>query len=176
MPFDGLTCRHCTIHCVHPNRPDAVPYSNALIGRSQHTVHFYASDDELASSVAAVFLSGLLGGCGCVAIAMRDHGAAIASRLRECGIDVAHAISSNQLVILDAEATLDEIFSSGTPDRASFNRVAEEALQTVSLHHSHILMFGEMVGLLTARGDHQSSVLFEQWCNECLLHAANVQM
>jgi len=156
--------------------PEAVPYSNSLIGRSQHTVHFYESDDELAYSIATFFLAGLLGGCGCVAITTRDHQAAIAAKLRECGIDVEHVMRSAQLVLFDAEAMLGEICSSGIPDRAVFDRVASEALQTVSRHHSRILMFGEMVGLLTARGDHQSAILFEQWCNECLVGATHVQM
>lgn len=153
-----------------------VPYSNALIGRSRHTVHFYESDDELASSVATIFLSGLLGGCGCVAIATRDHQAAIASKLRGCGIDVDDAMRSNQLAMFDAEMTLGEICSSGTPDRAVFNQIASEALQATSLHFSHILLFGEMVGLLTARGDDQSAILFEEWCNECLSDATDIQM
>lgn len=159
-----------------PIPPDAVPYSNPLIGRSQHTVHFYESDDELASSVATIFLSGLLGRCGCVAIATRDHQAAIAAKLQECGIDVDHAMRSSQLAMFDSEMTLGEICSSGKPERAVFNRVASEALQTTCLHYSHILLFGEMVGMLTARGDHQSAILFEQWCNECLLYATDVQM
>jgi hypothetical protein len=172
----GLSQGRSTIHRVPPIPPKAVPYSNPLIRRSQHSVHFYESDDELASSVATFFLSGLLGGCGCVAFATSDHGAAIASKLRACGIDIEHAMHSNQLAIIDAQTTLDEICSSGRPDRAVFNRVASEAVQAVSLRHSHILLFGEMVGLLTARGDHQSAILFEEWCNESLLDAANVQM
>ena len=159
-----------------PNRRAALPYSNPLIGRAQHTVHFYASDDDLASSVATFFLSGLLGGCGCVAITTRDHQTAIASKLQAGGIDVEHAMRSSQLAIFDAEMTLREIFSSGKPDQSVFNRIASGALQTTSLHYSHILLFGEMTGMLTARGDHQSAILFEQWCNECLLHATGVQM
>lgn len=159
-----------------PIHPDAVPYSNPLIGRSQHTVHFYESDDELASLVATFFLSGLVGGCGCVAFVTPDHGEAIVSNLRECGIDVEHAMHSNELMIIDAEVTLGEILSSGNPEWAVFTRIASEAVQAMSLRHSHILMFGEMVGLLAARGDHQFAILFEQWCNESLLGAPHVQM
>ena len=159
-----------------PIPPDAVPYSNPLSGRSRHSVHFYASDDELASSVATFFLSGLVSGCGCVAFATRDHQAAIASKLHECGIDVEHAVRSNQLAMFDAASALREICASGEPDQAVFNRIASEAVQTTSLHYSHILLFGEMVGMLTARGDHQSAILFEQWCNECLQHSTSVQM
>ena len=159
-----------------PIVPDAVPYSNPLIGRSRHTVHFYDSDDELASWVATIFLSGFLGGCGCVAITTGDHRAAIVSKLQACGIDIEHAMRSNQLVIFDAEMTLGEIYSSGKPDQAVFHRIASEALQATSLRYSHTLVFGEMVGMLTARGDHQSAILFEQWCNESLLGATHVQM
>src|SRR5690242_1444951 len=83
---------------------------------------------------------------------------------------------AHQLAIFDAEKTLAEICWSGEPDRAVFNRIASEALQTISEHHSHILLFGEMVGLLTARGDHRSAILFEQWCNESLAGAPHVQM
>jgi hypothetical protein len=161
---------------VPPVRREAIPYSNPLIGRSRHAVHFYESDDELASSVAMFFLSGLLGGCGCVAIATHDHGMEIAAKLRECGIDVEHATRSHQLAIFDAEMMLGEICSSGKPDQAVFNRIASEALQKTSLHFSHILLFGEMVGMLTAQGDSESAILFEQWCNECLRDATDVQM
>ena len=111
-----------------------------------------------------------------MAFATPDHGAAIASKLRACGIDIEHAMHSNQLAIIDAERALDEICSSGKPDHAVFNRIASEAVQAVSLRHAHILLFGEMVGLLTTRGDHQSAILFEEWCNESLLDAANIQM
>jgi hypothetical protein len=161
---------------VPPIPRDAMPYANPLIGRSQHIVHFYESDDDLASSIATFFLSGLLGGCGCVAFTTRGHQAAIAAKLQECGIDVEHAMHSNQLAIFDAETTLREICSSGQPDHAVFNRIASEALQTIGPGYSHILLFGEMVGLLTARGDHQSAILFEEWCNEALLHSPDVQM
>jgi hypothetical protein len=159
-----------------PTRLDAVPYSNRLIGTSRHIVHFYESDDDLASSVATFCLVGLLNGCGCVVIATRGHQATVTAKLRECGIDIEHAMRSNQMAIVDAEAALSEICSPGTPDRAAFDRIASEAVENVRLHHSHILMFGEMVGLLAARGDHQSAILFEQWCNECLFRTTNVQM
>jgi hypothetical protein len=132
---------------VPPIRREAIPYSNPLIGASRHVVHFYESDDELASSVATFFLAGLLGGCGCVAIATHDHGLRIASKLRECGVDVEHAMRSHQLAIFDAEPMLGEICSSGKPDQAAFNRIATQAAQKTHLHFSHILFFGEMVGI-----------------------------
>jgi hypothetical protein len=100
----------------------------------------------------------------------------IASKLRECGVDVEHAMRSHQLAIFDAEPMLGEICSSGKPDQAVFNRIATQAAQTTGLHFSRILIFGEMVGMLTARGDPESAILFEQWCNECLLGATDVQM
>ena len=154
----------------------AVPYSNPLIGRTQHIVHFYESSEDLASSVTTFFLSGLLAGCGCIAITTRDHEAAIVANLEKSGIDVEHAMSVNQLAMYDAEKTLGEICAFGEPDRAVFDRIASDALRTVGLRYSHILLFGEMVGLLTARGEHASAIDFETWCNEALRNSPEVQM
>jgi hypothetical protein len=82
----------------------------------------------------------------------------------------------NQLTVIDAEKALGDICSSGTPDKAVFSRISSDALQAVSLQYPQILMFGEMVGMLTARGERQSALLFERWCNECLAQAPEVQM
>src|SRR5262245_31014692 len=73
----------------------------------QHAVQFYGTDESLFTTVAGFLASGLVAGQPAVVIATPAHRSSIVKYLRDRLIDCDRALRNGDLVLLDAEATLD---------------------------------------------------------------------
>ena len=128
---------------------------------SSHEVQFYSDDHALAGVVASSIRAGLANGHGAIVIATPEHRAQVAARLGGDGVDVAALTASGQLIMADAAATLALFMDVDRPDAIRFAR-SVGALVTDACRRFHgITAYGEMVDLLTAAGDHESTRVLE---------------
>ena len=96
-----------------------------LVGHG-HSVQFFEDDRFLVDTVVDFFAVGLVDGLGAVAIATREHIAAITRGLHEKGFDVERTCANGQLTLLDAEELLASFMSGALPDAARFRRAMDE--------------------------------------------------
>ena len=115
-----------------------------------HAVQFYGSDQSLLSTVGSFLSGGLVAGQPAIVIATRAHCAAIVKALSERFIDCEKALRDGDLILLDAEATLDLFMVDGVPQADLFEknvgRLVDQALNGRS--NVTVRAYGEMVNVL----------------------------
>jgi KaiC/GvpD/RAD55 family RecA-like ATPase len=136
-------------------------------GDADHAVQIYAHLDELAESVAAYLATGLAAGEPAIVIATRDHQRTFERFLAGAGWDADVAAEAGLLITLDAEETLAALFEQGALSVAAFERVVGGVIDQVAARfpERRIRAFGEMVDLLTARGEPDTAVALEELWN-----------
>jgi PAS domain S-box-containing protein len=135
-------------------------------GQGEHFVQFYEQDSVLLRSLAEYIEDGLNSGAGTIVIATAAHMEQLERDLRARGIDVAGACSRQQLVLLEAAATLARIMHHGAPQWSRFLEAVGAVLEQVRRRHSRVIAFGEMVALLWKDGYHGAALQLEQLWNE----------
>jgi signal transduction histidine kinase len=133
-----------------------------------HVVQFYDDDEILCERVARYLGDGLTVGECALVIATEDHRASIARHLTGAGHHIDVAIATGQLVMLDAEATLQRISVAGKPSR---ERCFEHLGATIDRLHATsngmpVRAYGEMVDLLWRAGERASALALETYWNE----------
>ncbi|MGH9105815.1 MAG: MEDS domain-containing protein [Acidimicrobiales bacterium] len=131
-----------------------------------HVVQFFDQDDDLASGVAAHLEAGLSLDQGAVVIAGRPHRVAVASRLRELGIDTAALKAGGCYQDLDAAETLEAFLVDGWPDAEAFAAVVGGLLRRAGNDGRPLRVFGEMVALLWSAGQVPAAIELESFWNE----------
>jgi hypothetical protein len=132
-----------------------------------HAVQFYESGDFLCGEVAKYFGEGLRSGAPVVAIATSVHRDALCDRLQFDGLDVGGAVASGQLLLLDAEETLDAFMAGGLPHPTRFGTVVEAAVAHAAAgkFRQRMRAYGEMVDLLLQRGNPRAALRLEELWN-----------
>ena len=87
-----------------------------------HAVQFYGDDDNLCSTVAAFLTQGFVDRHPAIVIATPAHTICVLDQLRARMIDVDKAQKCGDLVLLDAQQTLDLFMEDDTPDAARFEK------------------------------------------------------
>jgi signal transduction histidine kinase len=139
-------------------------------GPCAHAVQFYDDDafllDELSRFIGAALAAGEAG----IVVATREHREGLAQRLRQRGVDVAHAVEQGRYVALDAAETLSKFTRDGRPDRAVFSDVIGGVLASATSaaggERRRVAVFGEMVALLWAEGKADVALQLEELWNE----------
>jgi PAS domain S-box-containing protein len=143
-------------HGAPPPPPDA----------GEHTVQFYHRDEFLVSAVGRFAAQALANGSSLAIVATSPHRAAIADNLRRAGLDVIRLAAEGRYVALDAAATLDLLISDGRLSRERFDRNVAVPIRRLAASGRPVAAFGEMVALLTERGDSAGAVELEGLWNE----------
>jgi len=131
-----------------------------------HFVQFYDEDQTIIESVAGYFAFGLRFGEGCVLVGMRSHNADIVSNMRSIGCDVDAALADGQLIVLDAEELLPKFMVAGMPDKDAFDNVVGKVISDATRSSKPPRVFGEMVGVLTERGEAEAAIALERSWNQ----------
>jgi hypothetical protein len=133
-----------------------------------HAVQVYAELDELAESVAAYLATGFAAGEPAVVIATSDHQRTFTRFLAGAGWDAEVLVEAGLLVTRDADATLASLLEDNVLSAAAFERVVGGAIDdlTERFPNRRIRAFGEMVDLLTARGEPDAAAALEELWNE----------
>ena len=123
---------------------------------------FYTTDSDLVSSVAAWVNEGIAAGEHCVVVATRQHRTALRRRL---AATMPEAKRNGRYVELDADVTLARLLSDELVDPVLFNQVIGGLLRASCGQSRPVRVYGEMVGLLWAKGDVASAVALENLWN-----------
>ena len=128
-------------------------------------VQLYDDADFLAEAVARYAIAGLRLGEGVVLIATKEHLAGIRLAIRRENFFVDGYLESGQLVLLDAEATLEKITHLGLPEWKRFQVLVGQTLQSLRLQFKHVRAFGEMVDILRQRKSYHGMHQLEAYWN-----------
>jgi excisionase family DNA binding protein len=147
-------------------RPDSLESALAPVqgdGDAEHLVLFYDADPFLLDSVADFLGSALGSGQRAVMVATPVHRAGTLDRLEKLGIDLSRARREGRLVELDAHQTLGRFMVDGMPDPTRFAAIVRD-LVADGIGSGQVRVFGEMVALLVAEGNHHGALALEaQW-------------
>jgi hypothetical protein len=135
----------------------------AVESKHHHAVQFYGTDESLFTTVAGFLAEGLNAHQPAIVIATSRHRTAIVEHLRGRSIDCKKATHDGDLVLLDAEETLDLFMVDGSPDPLLFadnvGRLIEQALN--GRPRIVLRAYGEMVDLLWKRGRPAAAIELE---------------
>jgi hypothetical protein len=135
-----------------------------------HAVQFYGSDQSLFTTVAGFLAEGLVTGQPAVVIATPPHRNAIVEHLGRRFIDAEKAARNGDLVLLDAEATLDLFMVGETPDAGLFERnVGRLFEQALDGRDVVLRAYGEMVDVLWKQGRSEAAIALEILWNKLAL-------
>lgn len=132
--------------------------SGASLSANSHFARFYESETPLLDEVCEFADQALSAGGSAIIIARRDRVAAFEQRLRE-------SAKNGRLLVLSAEDTLDKITVDGWPVPASFNNVVGVTIAKVAGKGKPVHAFGEMVGVLCAKGAYDAAIELERLWN-----------
>jgi hypothetical protein len=137
-------------------------------GDADHAVQVYAELDELAESVAAYLATGFAAGEPAVVFATADHQATVIRFLGGAGWDAEVLGEAGLLLMLDAEETLASLFEDDKLSAANFERVVGGVIDGMAERwpQRRVRAFGEMVDLLTARGEPDTAAELEALWNQ----------
>ena len=137
---------------------------------ADHAVQVYAEVEELAESVAGYLATGFAVGEPAVVIATAEHHETFVRALAGTGWDAGLLRDTGLLLTLDADETLGSLYEDGRLSAALFERVIGGVIDTIAerFPERRIRAFGEMVDLLTARGDPDAAAELEELWNQLM--------
>lgn len=132
-----------------------------------HAVQIYRELPELAQSVASFFDAGFENGAPALLVATREHRGRLLAALEARGWDVDQLELDGMLVCRDAATLLDTIMRSGYPSSASFDEVVGGLIDDLAdaFPGARPRVFGEMVDVLSRRGEDDAAVSLEELWN-----------
>jgi hypothetical protein len=131
-----------------------------------HAVRFYDSEAALCRVVATFLREGLALGQPALVIATPEHTQGILAELRARQTNIEALRKSNDLVVLDAQKTMDSFMVDGLPDDRRFKETATGAIDmTRGRGRASIRAYGEMVDLLWKKGSDVSAIQLEMLWN-----------
>ena len=137
------------------------------MSKSEHFVHFYETDAFLLDSLSDFIGTGLAVGDICIVIATQAHRENLEERLKAIGLDLTHG----EYISLDAAETLSKIMVDGLPEPESFTHIIGSTISQAAESHRHVRVFGELVALLWADGNHKAVIRLEELWNDLgLIH------
>jgi MEDS: MEthanogen/methylotroph, DcmR Sensory domain len=123
-----------------------------------HIVQTYDDPAVLADAVAEYLGTGLGRGEAAIVIARPEHAARFLEKLGTRPAD--------QLVLLDAEATLARFMVDGMPEWTAFREVVGGLIARVRLQYPTVRAYGEMVDILWQQGRREAAIRLEEYWNE----------
>jgi hypothetical protein len=132
---------------------------------NHHIVQFYDDDAYLTESVVRWLGDGLAAGEACFAICTLNHCEQFELAMTQRGFDLDRAAADGRWVMLDAHSVLSQCLRDGVPDAARFEQVMRAAIAPLQQRFASVRLFGEMVALLTERGEHGAAVRLEELWN-----------
>jgi signal transduction histidine kinase/CheY-like chemotaxis protein len=137
-------------------------------GAGHHDAILYEGEDFPVARVARFLAEGLRAGEAAVVLLGPQRGGALREALRASGLDVDALLRSGQLTWLDPEHTLPALLSGGEVDAARFASLVPPLLADLRARHGAVRTYGEMVDLLSRRGDFRGALELERLWNEAL--------
>ena len=132
-------------------------------GPNVHAAEIYTEPRDLVDSVAAFLGAGIGSGAPGLVLATPEHVTLFREALHASGWDARSLEDSGVLVVADAETTLDSIMEGGRPPPEAFRAVLGGLLDRAEAAAPGGVprIFGEMVDLLSKRGQPSSAIALE---------------
>lgn len=133
----------------------------------EHLLQIYGDDQRLLETLEPFVSNGLRDNGSVVVIATARHLHDLELRLRRW-VEIDRARWQGRYVPLLAEETLSRILVNDWPDEAQFNLVIADVVARARSNGKSVRAFGELVGVLMARGRMDATVRLEQlWSAFC---------
>jgi MEDS: MEthanogen/methylotroph, DcmR Sensory domain len=136
-----------------------------------HFVQLYESDESaLMANVGRYMWEGLRRGEGVLVIAAEEHRRMFSHGLESLGADISDLLKTRQLVLWDAQQTLQDFMVSGQPDWELFEVTIRAAMRQVRPQEGveELRAYGEMVGILWKARQYAAAIRIEQLWNKLL--------
>jgi hypothetical protein len=132
-----------------------------------HGVQIYRHESELADSVASYLTAGFEVGDPALVVACPEHWTLFADALATRNCDIVELRRQGLLTVTDADTTLAAFMSGGRPSPVRFEDVLGGVLGSISERYPdrRIRVFGEMVDLLSLRGEREAALALEDLWN-----------
>src|SRR5579859_944504 len=150
-----------------PAEPDA-----ALASGVEHFVQFYESDQFLLEAVGEFIGPALRTGGAGIVVATRPHVAHLEDVLSSQGFDLSAMRVAGHYVTRDAGEMLSQFMVDDAPDAALFDDLIGTLIAQSAASGRRVRVYGEMVALLAASGNHRATIRLEQLWNELQLRRA----
>jgi hypothetical protein len=134
-------------------------------GPRDHVVHFYHSEEELATRAGGYLAEAIHGGGVAIVIASEKRQLTFERRLAEAGIDVFAARASGAWLVVDAEEALSQFTVNGKPDAGGFDAMIGRLIRRAAGSGGPVHAYGEMVALLWEAGLLTAAVELEHLWN-----------
>jgi DNA-binding NarL/FixJ family response regulator len=135
-----------------------------------HEVLFYSDETVLLDNVTRLIAAALRAGHAAIVLATKSHRDSLLQRLQAGGVDTDGALQQGSYISLDATDTLSAIMVNGLPDPVRFFGVVggsiEAAAKAAKSEQPQVVVFGEAVDLLQAKGKADAAIRLEQLWNE----------
>jgi PAS domain S-box-containing protein len=135
----------------------------------EHVVQLYDDDVALLDALERFIGEALEAGDSAVVCATMAHRDQLNHRLYRRGIDLSAAIRQGRYQVDDASDILTRILCDGSPNFDRFQAVIGELIDraafTVHGDLSRVVVFGELVAVVAASGDHTAAIALEQFWN-----------
>jgi hypothetical protein len=134
-----------------------------------HAVQFYATDASLFATVASFLAEGFAHRQPAIIVATASHRVGILEELGARLIDCNKAVRNGDLILLDAEATLDLFMVGDWPDEGLFQaNVGRLIEQAINGRRTALRAYGEMVDVLWTQGHPDAAIRLEILWNNLL--------
>ena len=135
------------------------------MSESDHFVQFYESDAFLVNSISGFISEGLSAGDAGIIVATKDRRDSVDKQLRSYGLDMAAASTRGQYISLDAAEILSMFMVDGSPEPARFAEIVGGIIGRAAEGRNRVRIFGEMVAVLCAKGNHKAALDLEKLWN-----------
>lgn len=139
------------------------------IAPGEHVLQIYDDPEIFIKTLAAFVGTGINAGETVIIIAEPAHRKLLEEKLTQHVLQLDTLISDERYIALDARETLDSFMVGEIPDQEKFNAViSKEIRRAKGKENRKVRAFGEMVALLWETGNHEGTLLLEDFWNELL--------
>jgi MEDS: MEthanogen/methylotroph, DcmR Sensory domain len=118
-----------------------------------HLVQFYSDTERLAESLRALYAEPLMRGETVVVVAGQEHRHALDGALDAAGVNLTAEYRSGRYRPIDADEALAAFMTATGPDAELFRSTVGATVLDARWRTGSVHAYGEMVGVLAARGD-----------------------
>ncbi|MBA3665779.1 MAG: MEDS domain-containing protein [Bacteroidetes bacterium] len=129
-------------------------------------MQIYENDEMFLDLLEGFVIGGIKNHECVILIATPAHLGALQYRLKREGYDVPSLVDDDQLIMLDAQETLNCFMVNDEPDEKKFNSTISKVIKKAHNRQRKIRAFGEMVAILWENGKKEATVELENLWNK----------
>jgi hypothetical protein len=138
------------------------------IAPNEHLVQIYDDTISFLNSLEGFVGSGILAGESVIVIATDKNLQSLNKRLLQQGFNLNKLISDDQYLMLNAEELLENFMEGESPNEIRFTKLITGILSRAKKNGRKARAFGEMVAILSAKGNSKGTLELENLWNKFL--------